>query len=273
MAVDGHRGGHPVERDAGQEPPHVVDRVDRHPHPPDLAAGHRIVGVVADLGGEVEGHRQPGRPLLEQVAVAAVGLRGAGVAGVLAHGPQAPAVHVRVETAGEREVAGIADRRRVVEAGDVVRPIGGADGDAGGGRPLLLGRFALGRRRHPLRSPWSRWSRRDYRAWPAGLGGAEPGSARFPPARRTSPAGALTPAVHAPEACSSVPRCGARKTRAGYLLPSPMARLRRADTCLCCVTRRHLLTPAVGDKGFSGEAKRDLDSGCRARSKVHHILW
>ena len=148
--VDGHRGGHPVERDAGQEAPHVLDRVDRHPHPPDLAAGHRIVGVVADLGGEVEGHRQTGRPLLEQVAVAAVGLRGAGVAGVLAHGPQAPAVHVRVETAGEREVAGIADRRRVVEAGDVVRPIGGTDGDAGGGGPLLLGRFALGRRRHSL---------------------------------------------------------------------------------------------------------------------------
>ena len=40
----------------------------------DLAAGHRVVGVVAHLGGQVEGHAEPALPLLEQVAEAAVGL-------------------------------------------------------------------------------------------------------------------------------------------------------------------------------------------------------
>ena len=38
---------------------HVVERVDRHADPPDLARGHRVVGVVAHLGRQVEGDREP----------------------------------------------------------------------------------------------------------------------------------------------------------------------------------------------------------------------
>ncbi len=141
--VDGHRGGDPVQRDALEQPPHVLDGVDRHPHPPDLATGERMVGVVADLGRQVEGHRQAGGALRQQVTVAPVGLFGAGVTRVLAHGPVAPPVHVRVDAAGERLLARVADLAPVIDARQVGRPVGGGDGDAGGG----LARAAGGARR------------------------------------------------------------------------------------------------------------------------------
>ena len=60
-----------------------------HAHPAHLAEGVGVVGVVADLGGQVEGHREPGRALLEQVAVAPVRLGGGAEAGVLPHRPEA----------------------------------------------------------------------------------------------------------------------------------------------------------------------------------------
>ena len=104
--VDRHRGRHLAERDAVEERPHVLDAVDRYADPTDFAAGGRSVRVVADLGGQVEGDGEAGRALFQEIAVAAVRLRGAGVAGVLAHGPQPLAVHVLVEPAGEGELAG-----------------------------------------------------------------------------------------------------------------------------------------------------------------------
>jgi len=98
-----------VERDAVEEPAHVVDRVDRHPHPADLAEREHVVRVVADLGGEVEGHREAGRPLGQEVAVAPVRLLGRGEAGILPHGPAPLPVHVRVDPPGVREGPGVAD--------------------------------------------------------------------------------------------------------------------------------------------------------------------
>jgi hypothetical protein len=43
-----------VELDAVEEALHVLQRVDRDAHFPDLPLGHRVVRVVADLRGEVE---------------------------------------------------------------------------------------------------------------------------------------------------------------------------------------------------------------------------
>jgi hypothetical protein len=68
----------PVEQDLG-----VGEGVDRDADPADLLAHLGVVGVVAALGGQVERHRQPGAALLQQVAVAAVGLLGGAEAGVL----------------------------------------------------------------------------------------------------------------------------------------------------------------------------------------------
>ena len=85
--VDGHRGRDLVEGDALEQPAHVGQGIDGHPDLADLARGHRVVGVVAHLGGQVEGDAEPGLAVLEQVAEAGVGLGGRPEAGVLAHRP------------------------------------------------------------------------------------------------------------------------------------------------------------------------------------------
>ena len=91
--VDRHRGGDLVQRDLPEQRLHVVQRRDRHAHLADFAVRHGVVGVVADLRRQVERHRKPGLALLQQVSVALVGFLGGGKARVLAHGPQARAVH------------------------------------------------------------------------------------------------------------------------------------------------------------------------------------
>ena len=74
--VDGHRRRDPVERDAVEQRRHVVERVDRDADPADLAGGQRMVGVVAHLCRQIEGHAQAADALREQIAVAGVGLVG-----------------------------------------------------------------------------------------------------------------------------------------------------------------------------------------------------
>ena len=73
----------------GQQRVHVVHRVDRHADAAHLAQRTRRVGVEAHLGGQVERHREPGLPRLEQQLEPPVGLVRGAEAGVLAHGPQA----------------------------------------------------------------------------------------------------------------------------------------------------------------------------------------
>ena len=50
---------------------------------------------------------KPGGALGEQVAIALVAFFGAAEAGVLAHGPEAGAVHVLIDAAGVGELAGV----------------------------------------------------------------------------------------------------------------------------------------------------------------------
>ena len=134
-AVHGHRHRHLVERDAGEQRPHVVDRVDRDAGHADVAGDARMIGVVAAVGGEIEGD---GEALLaggEIAAVEGVGILRGGEAGVLPDGPGLGDVHGRVGAAQIGRDAGIA-----VEAGDaveVVRAVGGLDRDAFGREPGL----------------------------------------------------------------------------------------------------------------------------------------
>ena len=78
-----------AQRQVVEQDLHVIDGADGHADPTDLAGRELGVGVVAHLGGQVEGHRQAGLALVEQVPEALVGLRRGGEAGVLAHGPAA----------------------------------------------------------------------------------------------------------------------------------------------------------------------------------------
>ena len=72
--------------------------------------------------------------MVEQVAVALVGLLGARVAGVLAHRPQLPAVHLAVDAARERVLAGLAEPLGQV-VGQVLLGVERLDLDPGVGEP------------------------------------------------------------------------------------------------------------------------------------------
>ena len=136
--VHRHRGGDLVERDAPEQVLHVGQRVDGDALAADLAQRAGVVRVVAHQGGHVEGGREAGLAVLEQVAEPPVGLLGGAEAGELAHRPGPAAVHRLVDAAGERVAAGITqvavvvDRRRLGRIQRLQR-------DAGDGRVLIWG--------------------------------------------------------------------------------------------------------------------------------------
>ncbi len=104
IEVETRSSGMPVQQQA-----HVVQGVDRHPDLAHFTRRHRMVGVVTHLGGEIEGHREPGLSVLEEVLEPAVGLGGVAEAGVLPHGPHAAPVHGGVDAASERRLARFAE--------------------------------------------------------------------------------------------------------------------------------------------------------------------
>ena len=146
-AVDRHRGGDAIEGNVLEKGAYVIDRVDGDAHLADLAHGHGVIGVVADLRRQVEGDGEAGLALLEEVAVALVRLLCGAEAGVLAHGPEAPAVHGGLDAAGEGVLAGEAE---VAVAGGILGGVNGVeDGLAGGAKRLgalgvALDRLAVG---------------------------------------------------------------------------------------------------------------------------------
>ena len=85
--VDGHRGIHRVERDAREQAPHIAEMGDRYADLADLAARQRVVGIVAGLGRQVEGDREPGLALGEVAPVKLVGGRRRRMSGIGAEQP------------------------------------------------------------------------------------------------------------------------------------------------------------------------------------------
>ena len=161
--VDRHRRRDLVQRDAVEQGPHVVDRVDGHADLADLARCERVVGVVAHLRRQVERDRQAGLAGAEQLVVAGVGLRGRAEPGVLAHGPGPAGVHRRVDAAGVGILPGGTDqggvgtgaRLGVVEGGERTSGLGDCHGPKA--RPGQHGSRAAPR---PVQAPATRiWVR------------------------------------------------------------------------------------------------------------------
>ena len=139
--VDRHGGRDAVERQVPEELGHVVDARDRHPHAPDLAPRLRGVRVVPHLRRQVEGDRQPGLPLREQVVEPPVGLGRRPEPGVLPHRPEPPAVHRRLDAPGVGILPGEPELGDVVEAPEVGRRRqAGHRRPPGGLQPGALGR-------------------------------------------------------------------------------------------------------------------------------------
>src|SRR6266436_887111 len=109
--VDGHGGGNSFEGVAVEKSFHVFEGIDGHADFADFAEGERVVGVHADLRGQIEGDGEAGLALAQEIAIALVGFSGGAEAGVLAHSPEAAAVHRRVDAASERVFARIAEGR------------------------------------------------------------------------------------------------------------------------------------------------------------------
>ena len=86
--VDRHRRVHLAERDLVEERVHVALVGDRDADLADLAAREHGVGVVAGLGGKVEGDREAGLALREVLAVELVRAAGVRVPRVRAHDPR-----------------------------------------------------------------------------------------------------------------------------------------------------------------------------------------
>ena len=204
---------------------------DRDADPADLALRLGRVGVVAHLGRQVEGDRQPGLALVEEVAEPPVGLLGGREARVLAHRPEAAAVHRRLDAARERVLTGTAQVAILVEAGGVGRRVEVADDDPRRGlegvAALRGGPRALARRvsRHRSRAGSGRLPGRTRRPGHA-LGSPEHdqriaeldrlADRRPRPARRSRPA---VPAARSPS--SSPPPRGAAGRPRRPPLPSP----------------------------------------------------
>ncbi len=135
-AVHGHGDADLVEGDPVEEDPHVLDRVDGDPGHADIAPDPRVVGVVAAVGGEIEGD---GEALLtgRQIApVEGVGILGGGEAGVLPDGPRPGGVHGGVgATVKRRQTRQVVDVLEAIEIRCVVERF---DRDALRGLPHQL---------------------------------------------------------------------------------------------------------------------------------------
>ncbi len=114
--VDGHRNGDVAERDAAEQDLHVFERADGDAALAHFAFGSRVIGIVTHERWQIESDREAGLALAQQIKIAAVGFLGRGEARELAHGPELAAIHVAMDAAGVRELAG----RRDVETLDVL---------------------------------------------------------------------------------------------------------------------------------------------------------
>ena len=99
-SVDRHAGRDAFQRNLAKERLHIIQRRNRNPHFTNFTQCHWVVGVVANLCRQVKGHRKPGLALFQQVAVACIRFFGAGISRILAHGPEAAAIHAGLHPAG-----------------------------------------------------------------------------------------------------------------------------------------------------------------------------
>jgi len=104
-AVHGHRHAHLGEWNAIEQDLHVLDRIDRHAGLADVAGDPRVVGIIAPVGGEIEGHRQALLPGGQVLAVERVAILRRREAGILPDGPGLARIHGRAHAAGERREA------------------------------------------------------------------------------------------------------------------------------------------------------------------------
>ena len=106
-----------------EEDLHIGKRIDRNADLSDLALSDGIRGIVADLRREIKRAGKPRRTAFDEVTIALVGFLRCGEARVHTHGPEAPAVHRRLNATGIGINAGETEILRVVRLLDVERGV------------------------------------------------------------------------------------------------------------------------------------------------------
>ena len=101
--------------------------------------------IVAHQSRQIEGHRKTCLALRQQVVIAPVGLLGSCKARELAHRPKLAAVHVAMDSAGIRKLAGSRNVTGGIECAEIVGTVDGVDGDSADG-----GKRAFGGLHYPL---------------------------------------------------------------------------------------------------------------------------
>ena len=161
--VDRHGRRYAVQGNAVEERLHVFERIDGDADFSHFAGGAGMVRIVADLRRQIECNGQPRLPFSEQVAKAFVGLSCRAKSGVLAHGPQTPAVHRGVNAARVGKFSGDADRGFDVLPGKVFLRVDGFQGNAAERREALLSFARCGRLFGRLIGRWGHRTRRESR--------------------------------------------------------------------------------------------------------------
>ncbi len=135
--VDRPRRRDAIERDVPEEDLGVGERVEGDADPADLLFDVGVVGVVADLGGQVGRHRESRAALFEQELVPLVGPLGGTETRVLAERPEPVAVAPRVVAAREGVFAGRPDALDVSRI-EIIGPVAALDDETCFGREILV---------------------------------------------------------------------------------------------------------------------------------------
>ena len=99
---------------------HVANGRDRNAHLAHLALRDRIVRIVPDLSRQVERDAQPRLTLLQQIAIALIGLLRRGEPRILTHRPEARTIHRRLDSARVRIFAREAELLKILLVETVV---------------------------------------------------------------------------------------------------------------------------------------------------------
>jgi hypothetical protein len=111
---------HPLDGDPVKERLHVAERADADPLDARLGDRPRVVGVEAEGARVVVDDGEAGDTLGDLEAEPRVGVARGAEAAHLAACPEPPAIHVAMDAARVRELAGVAEVARVVEPGRVL---------------------------------------------------------------------------------------------------------------------------------------------------------
>ena len=110
-----------------------VDGIDRHAGHADIAGDPSGIGIIATMGGQVEGDGKAGLPGRQIAAVKGVGLFRRRESGILPDGPGLPAIHGGIGSAQKRRQAGIGVQK--IDTGPVGLAVTATQRDAFGRFP------------------------------------------------------------------------------------------------------------------------------------------